>query len=314
MTSRGSATGPAARPALDDAPQGAAPAKESVPRADREAFARLRLRPRPVTGFDRYLFAETETRILGRTWAAPVVVVSPDDQDRARLDGEVAMVEGEVVMASVAGSAGLPLVVSDVAGRRLRDIVAAASGPLWLRISHDRGHAPNRELIREAQRAGVQALVLGADTPGRTGSLVERVRAVSPLPLLLEGVLTASDARRAVEAGVDGIVVSHRGDRRPGPAPATVDALPPVASAVGGACPVLLDGGVRGGGDVLAALALGADAVLLGPPVLHGLAVAGRDGAAQVLDLVINELADMMTLTGTTSVADAGPELVRRIT
>lgn len=152
---------------------------------------------------------------------------------------------------------------------------------------------------------------------GRTGldpsldwSVIAWLRSVSQLPVLVKGVMTAEDARRAIDSGVDGIVVSNHGGRQLDGAPATLDVLAPVAAAVDGRCPLLLDGGVRRDRDVLGALALGADAVLLGRPVLHGLAVAGGDGAAGVLDLVLEELSEAMTLTGTATVADADASLL----
>ncbi|MFJ6659011.1 aminotransferase class I/II-fold pyridoxal phosphate-dependent enzyme [Streptomyces sp. NPDC091377] len=141
-------------------------------------------------------------------------------------------------------------------------------------------------------------------------NIVEWLRGVSPLPLLLKGILTADDARRATGVGVDGIVVSNHGGRQLDGAPATLDVLPEIAAETAGRCALLVDSGVRRGGDVLAALALGADAVLLGRPVLHGLAAAGREGVTDVLGIVTEELTEAMTLTGCPTVADAGPELI----
>ncbi|MEH0541632.1 alpha-hydroxy acid oxidase [Streptomyces sp. B21-105] len=147
--------------------------------------------------------------------------------------------------------------------------------------------------------------------PALDWSVIDWLRAVSSLPVLVKGVLTAFDARLAIAAGVDGIVVSNHGGRQLDGAPATLEALPEIAAEVAGACPVLLDGGIRRGTDVLASLALGADAVLIGRPVLHGLAVGGQEGVEHVLDIVTGELTEAMTLTGTRSTATAGPELVR---
>ena len=99
-------------------------------------------------------------------------------------------------------------------------------------------------------------------------------------PLVLKGVLTAADARRAVEHGVDGLIVSNHGGRQLDGTPASVDALPEIADAVGDRVEVLLDGGVRRGADVVRALALGARAVMVGRPYLYGLAAGGRRGCA----------------------------------
>ncbi|MFD0346582.1 alpha-hydroxy acid oxidase [Kitasatospora aburaviensis] len=146
--------------------------------------------------------------------------------------------------------------------------------------------------------------------PALDWSVVSWLKSVSPLPVLLKGVTTGEDAARALDAGADGLVVSNHGGRQLDGAHATVDVLAEVAVAAAGRCPVLLDGGVRRGTDVLTALALGADAVLLGRPVLHGLAVAGQSGVADVFDILVGELADALLLTGTPSAAAAGPALL----
>jgi L-lactate dehydrogenase (cytochrome)/(S)-mandelate dehydrogenase len=129
-------------------------------------------------------------------------------------------------------------------------------------------------------------------------------------PLLVKGILHADDARLALRHGADGLIVSNHGGRQLDGAVASARALPAVAAAVGGAVPVLLDGGVRRGGHVLAALALGASAVLIGRPQLWGLAVAGEAGVARVLAILKAELARAMALAGVAGVAEAGPELL----
>lgn len=118
------------------------------------------------------------------------------------------------------------------------------------------------------------------------------------LPLLVKGILTAEDAQSALEHGVDGIIVSNHGGRQlDGAVPALV-ALSEVVDAVAGGCPVLVDGSVRSGRDVFVALALGATAVLVGRPVLWGLAVSGAEGVAEVLGMLTRELTQVMALAG----------------
>src|SRR5262249_39201282 len=112
---------------------------------------------------------------------------------------------------------------------------------------------------------------------------VDWLREVAALPIVLKGIVRADDAARAVAAGGAAIVVSNHGGRQLDGPVATLDSLPSVVAAVAGRCPVLVDGGVRRGTDVLKALALGAAAVLVGRPVLWGLAVAGEAGVAHVL-------------------------------
>jgi 4-hydroxymandelate oxidase len=138
------------------------------------------------------------------------------------------------------------------------------------------------------------------------------VRELSHLPLVLKGVVRADDAVRAVDAGVAGIIVSNHGGRQLDGAPATLDALPGVVAAAAGRAEVLLDGGIRRGTVVLKALALGARAVLVGRPVLWGLAVGGAEGAAAVLALLEDELSRAMALAGCASVEDIDRSLVAR--
>jgi 4-hydroxymandelate oxidase len=130
------------------------------------------------------------------------------------------------------------------------------------------------------------------------------LRRLTTLPVLVKGILTAEDARLAVEHGVDGIVVSNHGGRQlDGAVPALV-ALPEVVAAVDGRIPVLVDGSVRSGRDVFVAIALGARAVLVGRPTLWALAVAGHEGVAAMLGMLTRELAHTMALAGRPRVAD----------
>jgi isopentenyl diphosphate isomerase/L-lactate dehydrogenase-like FMN-dependent dehydrogenase len=130
------------------------------------------------------------------------------------------------------------------------------------------------------------------------------LRELTSLPLLAKGVLTAEDAVRAFDAGVDGIVVSNHGGRQVDGAIASLDALVEVRAAVGSVAPVLMDGGIRGGADVLKALALGANAVLLGRPYVYGLAVGGQPGVEAVLQQLAAETDLTLALIGGTVARD----------
>ncbi|PON43584.1 Alpha-hydroxy acid dehydrogenase, FMN-dependent [Parasponia andersonii] len=153
---------------------------------------------------------------------------------------------------------------------------------------------------------------------------IEWLRSIASLPILVKGILTHEDARKAVEAGVDGIVVSNHGGRQLNYAPPTISVLEEVVHAVGGKVPVLVDGGVRRGTDVFKALALGAKAVLVvnidkllehlftfssrklqvGRPVLYGLAAMGEDGVRSVIEMLKNELELTMALSGCPNLKD----------
>jgi 4-hydroxymandelate oxidase len=132
---------------------------------------------------------------------------------------------------------------------------------------------------------------------------IEWVNSFLRVPLILKGIMSGDDAAIAAETGVKGIIVSNHGARNLDTVPAAVDALPEVVEQVAGRMPVLVDGGVRRGIDVLKALALGAQAVMIGRPYLYGLSVAGADGIAKVLNILRTELAMAMALTGCTSIA-----------
>jgi (S)-mandelate dehydrogenase len=129
-------------------------------------------------------------------------------------------------------------------------------------------------------------------------------------PLLVKGILTAEDALCAKQAGAEGVVVSNHGGRALDSAPATIEALPEIVAAVGDSMRVLVDGGFRRGSDIAKALALGADAVLLGRATLYGLAAGGEPGVARALAILRDELDRVFALTGCGSVADLTPRHV----
>jgi L-lactate dehydrogenase (cytochrome) len=131
-------------------------------------------------------------------------------------------------------------------------------------------------------------------------------------PIALKGILHPDDARRAAEAGMDGVVVSNHGGRQVDGAVAALDALPAVVEAVGDRVEVLMDSGIRSGADVVKALALGARAVLLGRPYVYGLGLAGEEGVRHVLRCLLAELELTLALSGATAVADLGPDLLVR--
>jgi 4-hydroxymandelate oxidase len=139
--------------------------------------------------------------------------------------------------------------------------------------------------------------------PKLTWKEIDWLRSLARTPVLLKGVLNPDDAELAVKAGVSGIIVSNHGARNLDTLPATIDVLPEVAARVAGRVPVLMDGGVRRGTDVLKALALGANAVLIGRPYLYGLGAAGAEGVTRVINILRRELEMAMALTGRTNVA-----------
>lgn len=152
--------------------------------------------------------------------------------------------------------------------------------------------------------AGLQALLSQA----LSWADVEWLLARSPLPLLLKGITHPDDARQAASLGVAGLICSNHGGRVLDTLPATAELLPAIVQAVQGACPVLVDGGIRRGTDIVKALALGAQAVLVGRPILHGLANAGATGVAHVLRLLLDEFMAAQALCGIDRLADLKPD------
>jgi 4-hydroxymandelate oxidase len=232
------------------------------------------------------------------------------------------------------------MVVSTPAERHLEAIAHASDAPKWFQLYVLRDRAASERMLDRAVEAGYGAVVFTVDLPvgglryrdARNGfeippSMRARGGDYDPvltwddiawikdrtgLPVLVKGILAAEDAPLAIEAGADGIVVSNHGGRQLDATTAGVDALPEVVETVAGRIPVLMDGGVRRGTDILTALALGAAAVLVGRPIAWGLAAEGEDGVARVLEILRNELENAMILTGCHTLADLTRELVAR--
>jgi lactate 2-monooxygenase len=169
-----------------------------------------------------------------------------------------------------------------------------------------------RTLTSGSGRAAVQRFVEVYSRPSLTWDDLPFLRERTKLPILLKGILHPDDARRAVEAGMDGVIVSNHGGRQVDGAIATIEALPAVAEAVDSRVPVLLDSGVRGGADAFKALALGATAVLLGRPYIYGLAIAGEDGVREVLQNYMADFDLTMGLAGCASVAEITRDCLAR--
>jgi isopentenyl diphosphate isomerase/L-lactate dehydrogenase-like FMN-dependent dehydrogenase len=162
-------------------------------------------------------------------------------------------------------------------------------------------------------RAAVETFLDIYANPALTWEHIESLRDRTDLPVLLKGIQHPDDARRALEAGVDGIVVSNHGGRQVDGGISSLDAMIEIAPIVNGKAKLLIDSGVRGGADVFKALALGADAVVIARPYLYGLALAGADGVRDVIANVIAEFDLTLGLSGLTSVAEITPDALRRI-
>jgi isopentenyl diphosphate isomerase/L-lactate dehydrogenase-like FMN-dependent dehydrogenase len=311
-----------------------------------EAFRRWRLRPRVLVDVAEVSAA---TPALGRDVSSPVIVAPVAFQRLAHEDGEPGMARAaaaagaimclstlatarpsEVAAAAPGGSrwfqlycfrdrgitdallaeaveSGFEAIVLTVdapmPGRRERDLRSAFTVPPEL--------VPSLAATGSDQPASV-AEVLRLVDPTLTWGDLEALTGTCPLPVLVKGVLTAEDARLAVEHGAAGVIVSNHGGRQLDGVPASIEALPEVVEAVAERGEVFMDGGVRRGTDVLVALALGARGVLVGRPLLWGLAVGGEDGARRVLELLRDELELALALCGCSTPQAVSRAHVRR--
>lgn len=195
-------------------------------------------------------------------------------------------------------------------GRRERDIRNAFSLPDGLRYAN----LDARRRADSAEGPDPFAQNVNANTNQGLGwADLEWLVARTPLPVIVKGVVRADDARHAVEAGARGLIVSNHGGRQLDYAIASLDALPEVVEAVGRDVPVLMDGGVRRGTDVLKALCLGAKGVLIGRPFLYALAVGGEDAVTRMLALLRDEIEVSMTLLGVRHLSELSNDLVTRV-
>ncbi len=298
-----------------------------------QAWAAHRLRPRVLHPAPR---PDTALTLLGAPLAAPVLVAPTALHRLAHPSAEAGTAEGT-------RAAGSLMVVSTRCSLPLEQVAAAAGGPWWFQVYVLADRALTADLVRRARDAGAGALVLTGDTPvvaprargatrlglgylanlppGTSAAAAEQdpeagleaidwLAGLTGLPVLVKGVLRADDALACLDAGASGLVVSNHGGRQLDRAVATATALPEVAAAVAGRAPVLVDGGIRSGLDVLTALALGADAVLLGRPVLWALAAGGAEQVGVALSAVGADLATQMRLAGAATLADIGADLV----
>jgi 4-hydroxymandelate oxidase len=226
-----------------------------------------------------------------------------------------AATEGLVRRAEAAGCRALVLTVdAPLLGRRERDVRNRFRLPPGLAVANmlSEGYG---DVPPAAADSSLAAYVASLLDPALSWKDVAWLQSITRLPVLVKGIVRPDDAVRAAEAGAAGVVVSNHGGRQLDTSPATIDVLPEVADALaarGHSIEVLMDGGVRRGTDVLKALASGARAVLVGRPILWGLAADGEAGAAHVLRLLRDELDLAMALAGAPTVGDVTRDLVRR--
>lgn len=218
-----------------------------------------------------------------------------------------------VARAEAAGYRALALTVDTPKfGRRYADVRNKFHLPEGITVANF-ADAGLEQLGSVSGESGLAAYSASLFDPSLTWRDLEWLQSITELPVFVKGVMRADDAELAVQHGAKGIIVSNHGGRQLDTVPATIDVLPEIARVVDGRVPILLDGGVRRGTDILKALALGAQAVLVGRPILWGLAVAGQAGVERVLGIMREELELAMMLAGTPTIADIDSSLVRQV-
>lgn len=221
-----------------------------------------------------------------------------------------AVTEQLVARAEAAGYTALVLTVDvTVAGNRERDVRNRFKLPPGVALANLRDFALDG-VQDQADDSALAAYAASQLDASLTWADLAWLAQLTKLPVLVKGVLRADDARRAMDAGAAGVIVSNHGGRQLDTTPAAIDVLPSIVHAVGYEGVVMMDGGVRRGTDVFKAVALGANAVMVGRPLLWGLAVDGQQGAQHVLQVLANEFDKTMALAGCTSVAEIKPDFI----
>jgi 4-hydroxymandelate oxidase len=220
--------------------------------------------------------------------------------------------EALVRRAEAAGCGALVVTVdTPLLGRRERDVRNRFALPDGVAIANLHGHGAGMDALPPvASGSALSAYVASLFAASLSWADVTWLRGITRLPVVLKGILRPDDARRAVDAGASAIAVSNHGGRQLDGVAGAIDALGPICDAVAGSCEVLVDGGIRRGTDVVKAIALGARAVMIGRPMLWGLAAGGQDGVAAALAALARELDLAMALCGCPDVASIRRDLV----
>jgi 4-hydroxymandelate oxidase len=303
--------------------------------ANRDAFWRYVLRPRAFVDVHD---VDLSTTVLGQHVDLPVLFGPSGYQ-------ALSHPEGELATARASRRVGTAMVLSTSSNFSIEQVGAIAEKP-WYQLYWFTDESVTRDMIERAAAAGFTAVALTVDAPVKlwregemrnppnvpdgiisanvpdrpltiapnlTWKSLEWLRSISPLKIVLKGIMTAEDTRLAVEHGVDAVIVSNHGGRALDWVMPSLDALPEVVDAANGRLEVYMDGGVRRGTHVLKALGLGARAVLMGRSIPWGLATGGEDGVVRLMELVRGELRSVMGLCGVTSAQNVDRSIVARL-
>jgi 4-hydroxymandelate oxidase len=300
-------------------------------RLNREAYQQILLTPRVLRDISH---VSLQTTLNNKTLSHPICIAPTAFHGLAHEQAEVATV-------LAANATQTYMTVSMMSNESLEKVAEIASQPLWLQLYFLNNPDDTLSIVRRAEAAGYNALVVTVDSQflgkreidyrnqfklpehlrpanldfhknkinisaGKedlfvkklTWTDIEWLKSQTSLPIWLKGILHPDDAHLALQAGVDGLIISNHGARQLDTAIPPILVLSQIAEVIAGQIPIIIDGGIRRGTDVFKAIALGANAIMLGRPILWGLAVAGSQGVEQVITILCTELANAMALCG----------------
>ena len=320
---------------------------EQTLRANREAFQKIQILPRVLTGIKE---PDTTIELLGQKLSIPIYITPMANHGVVNSIAEIGSAQG-------AKKAGTLFVTPKGSNKTMEEIASAIKdSPRWFQLYFDKDTEVNEELLRRAEKSGYSAIVLTVDLPvlgirdrnvrnsftlpgnlerpnvpsdkylATTRSLQSLVAGIkedlswddyewtrqhTDLPVLIKGILSPQDADEAARRRVPAIIVSNHGGRQLDTGFGAIEALGPIVDRVTGRTKVLFDSGIRRGTDIFKALALGAIAVGVGRPILWGLAVYGADGVTAVLEHLRMELVNVMRLTGVPRIGEITKDYIR---
>ena len=315
-------------------------ADEFTVKWNREAFDKIKIRTQVLNDVSKL---DTKVSLFGQELPYPILIAPTAFHKIMHPEGEIATAQG-------AGAASAIYVVSSFTSTPIEEIARVATQPLWFQLYVTDDRAFVKDLVQKVEALGCQALCVTVDTSvtgtrdrqqrikfqlpaelkapymidmtiGSKGHAlsykksltwkdIEWLKSFSKIPILLKGILNPEDAEKAIQIGADGIIVSNHGGRNLDTVPATIEVLPHIAQKVNKRIPVLMDGGIRRGTDVLKAIALGATAVLVGKPICFGLACGGSEGVTKILTILRKEFEIAMALSGRPTIASIDQSLI----
>lgn len=310
-------------------------------RENRRAFNDYRIAAKRLVGLTKDNI-DISTQLLGLKMQSPIMVAPMGAHAMVHDQGEKDTARG-------AGLANTLYCSSGASNATLEEIAKATTGPKWFQLYWNNDLQVTRSLLTRAKEAGYSAIILTADAlgPGQpddfkamgspfrpdrnfgnhdpkkggfgnffdqktslTTSDIQFIKKLTGLPVIVKGVLRPDDADRFIRAGANAIQVSNHGGRQIDGVPASITALPPIVKAVNKRVPVILDGGIRRGIDIIRAVAMGADAVAVGRPMLYGLGLGGAQGVESVINFLNDDLKSTMLLTGAAKLSDLNPDYI----